>query len=161
MSKRISRRLFLGGATLLGAGIALDRLGRGEQVTTAEESDAGALTPTVVATQDTPSTAVPPTFTLSVPKKEIIAVEAGGYDSLAVTQSGEVVAWGRNLAGSTNVPVGLRDVVAVAAGEHHSLALPVMVRWWRGGGTGVVRRTCQMDCVTSCRWLQEIIIHSR
>jgi alpha-tubulin suppressor-like RCC1 family protein len=34
-----------------------------------------------------------------------------------------VVAWGDNSAGQTNVPAGLSNVVAVAAGGFHSLAL--------------------------------------
>jgi|GEM_PF-474798 len=35
----------------------------------------------------------------------------------------QVVAWGYNLYGQTNVPPNLTDVVGVAGGEHHSLAL--------------------------------------
>ena len=37
--------------------------------------------------------------------------------------TGWVVAWGDNSSGQTNVPPGLNDVVAVAAGYDHSLAL--------------------------------------
>jgi hypothetical protein len=36
---------------------------------------------------------------------------------------GTVVVWGDNSAGQTNVPAGLSNVVAVAAGGYHSLAL--------------------------------------
>ena len=36
---------------------------------------------------------------------------------------GTVVAWGSNSAGESTVPAGLTGVVAVAAGEQHSLAL--------------------------------------
>ena len=36
---------------------------------------------------------------------------------------GQVVAWGRNLFGQTNVPAGLRGVSAVAAGTYQSLAV--------------------------------------
>jgi alpha-tubulin suppressor-like RCC1 family protein len=37
--------------------------------------------------------------------------------------TGIVVAWGENSSGQTNVPEGLADVVAVAGGQSHSLAL--------------------------------------
>ena len=43
--------------------------------------------------------------------------------SLALTAEGRVVAWGSNDVGQTNVPSGLSNVVAIAAGDHHSLAL--------------------------------------
>jgi alpha-tubulin suppressor-like RCC1 family protein len=53
----------------------------------------------------------------------VVQVAAGTCHSLALTKSGKVVAWGDNSSGQTNVPLGLRDVVAVAAGDLHSLAL--------------------------------------
>jgi alpha-tubulin suppressor-like RCC1 family protein len=37
--------------------------------------------------------------------------------------AGTVVAWGDNLGGQTDVPAGLTDVVAVAAGGAHTVAL--------------------------------------
>src|SRR6266436_2678388 len=37
--------------------------------------------------------------------------------------AGTVVAWGNNLSGQTNVPVGLTNAVGIAAGWYHSLAL--------------------------------------
>ena len=37
--------------------------------------------------------------------------------------AGTVVAWGDNTYGQTNVPAGLTNVIAVAGGGHHSLAL--------------------------------------
>jgi acyl dehydratase len=43
-----------------------------------------------------------------------------------------VVAWGDNSYGQTTVPEGLTQVVAIAAGVHHSLALKVdgtVVAW--------------------------------
>jgi len=40
-----------------------------------------------------------------------------------IRKSGEVVAWGSNAAGQTSVPPGLLDVIAVAGGFEHSLAL--------------------------------------
>jgi len=49
---------------------------------------------------------------------------AGGiYHSLALTASGEVIAWGYNTYGQTNVPDNLIDGVAIAGGAYHSLAL--------------------------------------
>src|SRR5438477_11824818 len=50
-----------------------------------------------------------------------------------------VAAWGSNAYGQTNVPPGLTNVVAVAAGPYHSLALKAegtVVAWgsyWNGG----------------------------
>jgi len=43
--------------------------------------------------------------------------------ALLTNKSGTVVAWGYNDEGDTNVPSGLSNVVAVAAGEIQSLAL--------------------------------------
>ena len=40
-----------------------------------------------------------------------------------LTQGGTVVAWGYNSSGQTTVPVGLRGVVAIAAGDYHTVAL--------------------------------------
>ena len=37
--------------------------------------------------------------------------------------TGKVVAWGANDVGQTNIQAGLRDVVALAAGEEHTVAL--------------------------------------
>jgi alpha-tubulin suppressor-like RCC1 family protein len=72
---------------------------------------------------------------------EVVAVAAGGLHSLAVRSDGTVWAWGNNSAygqlgdGTTTdrtAPVqvqGLSEVVTVAAGYHHSLAV-------RSDGTG-------------------------
>ena len=43
--------------------------------------------------------------------------------NLVPIQPGLVAAWGENVDGQCDVPAGLADVVAVAAGEYHSLAL--------------------------------------
>ncbi len=40
-----------------------------------------------------------------------------------LTQGGTVVAWGYNGNGQTTVPAGLSGVVAIAAGEYHTVAL--------------------------------------
>jgi hypothetical protein len=47
---------------------------------------------------------------------------------LALKGDGTVAAWGYNSAGQTNVPTGLTDVVAVSAGNEHSVALAVIQR---------------------------------
>jgi hypothetical protein len=51
------------------------------------------------------------------------AVAAGYWHNLAVTAAGNVVAWGLDDSGQTNVPAGLSNIVAVAAGHDHSIAL--------------------------------------
>lgn len=72
MNNRISRRLFLSGAALLSAGIVLDRLGQGEQMSIVEEDRDGVFTPAVATTQaqETTPTVIPPKFTLSVLKAD-------------------------------------------------------------------------------------------
>ncbi|MGZ4964793.1 MAG: hypothetical protein ACXWC8_19725, partial [Limisphaerales bacterium] len=58
----------------------------------------------------------------------VVAIAASGYPqgqghSLAVLTNGTVIAWGDNPYGETNVPSGLTNVVAVAGGAYHSVAL--------------------------------------
>ena len=58
-------------------------------------------------------------------------------DGRAETSPTTVVAWGKNNYGQTNVPPGLTDVIAVAAGATHSLALKAdgtVVAWGRNSG---------------------------
>jgi hypothetical protein len=48
-----------------------------------------------------------------------------------------VVAWGDNIAGQTDVPPGLTNAIALAAGRYHSLALRsdgTVLAWGNGGG---------------------------
>ena len=52
----------------------------------------------------------------------IITVIVAGTP-LATHAAPEVTAWGNNDCGQTNVPSGLSNVVAIAGGEYHSLAL--------------------------------------
>ena len=52
-----------------------------------------------------------------------IPVRPTSFPLSSPSGQGTVVAWGYNNSGQTNVPVGLSGVVAVAAGESHSLAL--------------------------------------
>jgi alpha-tubulin suppressor-like RCC1 family protein len=64
------------------------------------------------------------------------AVSGGGHHGLALTSTGQVLAWGENATGqlgdgktdSTDVPVGVKlptgtKVTAIAGGGHHSLAV--------------------------------------
>jgi hypothetical protein len=55
--------------------------------------------------------------------KNVVAIAAGEYHSLAATTDGTVTAWGDNSQGQCNVPAGLTNAVAVAGGGAHSLAL--------------------------------------
>jgi multiple sugar transport system substrate-binding protein len=135
MKTRISRRLFLSGAALLGAGIALDRV---ELVATATASP---VPPTATDRVELVATAtaspVPPVATIEPtvePTTANVAVAAGAQFSLVLTRNGEVVGWGAN--GGQDVPSGLRDVVAVAARNVHALALTrsgEVVAWGRNG----------------------------
>jgi len=58
---------------------------------------------------------------------DVIAIAAGGEyagdHDLALKRDGTVTVWGSNGSGQTNVPAGLTNVIAVAAGANHSLAL--------------------------------------
>jgi hypothetical protein len=53
----------------------------------------------------------------------VVAIAAGYHHNLALKEDGEVVAWGGNTSGQTNVPPGLANVVAISAGQIHNLAL--------------------------------------
>ena len=95
-----------------------------------------------------------------VPKgTTVLAIASGGFDGLALTKSGTVLAWGDNRYGqlgngtrrSSNVPVRVRlpagtKVVALGGGSQHSLALTSAGKllawgWNRFGqlGTGTSR----------------------
>jgi alpha-tubulin suppressor-like RCC1 family protein len=52
-----------------------------------------------------------------------LAVAAHGNHSMALRKDGHIIAWGNNAAGQINVPEGLSNVVAIATGDAHSLAL--------------------------------------
>jgi hypothetical protein len=67
----------------------------------------------------------------------VTAIAAGGQHSLALTSTGQILAWGRNLEGqlgngtttssstpvATITPMGVTSFTAIAAGGNHSLAL--------------------------------------
>lgn len=73
----------------------------------------------------------------------VIAIAAGDNHTLAVTESGDVWAWGRNAfgqlgvnSGDSSTPVkvsGLSGIVAVAAGAEHSVALQSDGSVWTWG----------------------------
>lgn len=73
----------------------------------------------------------------------VIAIAAGDNHTLAVTESGDVWAWGRNAfgqlgenSGDSSTPVkvsGLSGIVAVAAGAEHSVALQSDGTVWTWG----------------------------
>lgn len=52
-----------------------------------------------------------------------LGVSSGYLHSMALNDNGQVFAWGDNSYGQTNVPSGLSNVVAIAAGAYHSVAL--------------------------------------
>src|SRR5439155_2827840 len=55
--------------------------------------------------------------------KNVIAISAGGFHSLALKRDGTVWAWGDNGVGQTDVPVDLTNAIAISAGNAFSLAL--------------------------------------
>jgi alpha-tubulin suppressor-like RCC1 family protein len=76
--------------------------------------------------------------------KDVVAIAAGRYHSLALKKDGTVWAWGNNYYGQLGNgksedsydPVqvkNLKDVVAIAAGENHSLALKKDGTIWAWG----------------------------
>ena len=65
--------------------------------------------------------------------------------SVALIANGRVIGWGYNPAGETNVPAGSSNVVAIAAGRHHNLALNSNGIVVAGEQTISARPTCLQD----------------
>ena len=53
----------------------------------------------------------------------MVAISTTALFTLALKADGTVVAWGYNVNGECNVPVGLSGVVAIATSANYSLAL--------------------------------------
>ncbi len=72
--------------------------------------------------------------------KDVTAIAAGYFHSLALTTDGQVTAFGDNDQGQSNVPASLssQTVTAIAAGGYHSLALTTdgQVTAWGSNGQG-------------------------
>ena len=69
------------------------------------------------------------TFPLSIPTRPT------SFPLSTPARAGSVVAWGNNSYGQTNVPPGLTNVVAVAGGEYHTVALKqdgTVIAWGDG-----------------------------
>ncbi len=56
-------------------------------------------------------------------RRRAACIAAGAFHSLALRSDGTVVGWGYNGYGQASPPSGLADVIAIAAGQLHSLAL--------------------------------------
>ena len=54
---------------------------------------------------------------------DVVAIDAGDFYTVALTQAGLVYAWGYNDRGQCDVPEGLNNVVGIAADRSHALAL--------------------------------------
>lgn len=71
--------------------------------------------------------------------------------AFALPQPGTVAAWGDNFYGQTTVPVGLRDVSAIAAGAGHTLAVRVdaTVAAWGDNSFGQTNVPAGLGSVTA------------
>jgi alpha-tubulin suppressor-like RCC1 family protein len=63
----------------------------------------------------------------------VVAVEAGGFHSLALDANGIIYAWGGNWVGQAAAPIFPTFVVGIAAGNTHSLALGFDGTVWAWG----------------------------
>jgi hypothetical protein len=52
-----------------------------------------------------------------------VSIAAGGWHSLALTAEGTVIPWGSSDFRRSDVPLGLTNVIGIADGPYHSLAL--------------------------------------
>lgn len=60
---------------------------------------------------------------VSFARTMVVGAAFAGFPNLGWSQSGTVIAWGDNRIGQASVPPGLSNVVAISAGEWHSVAL--------------------------------------
>lgn len=70
-------------------------------------------------------------------KTLLLGIALFGFATRAWTQDSTVVAWGDNRTGQATVPSDLRNVVAIAAGEWHNLALKAdgtVIAWGYNAG---------------------------
>jgi len=81
----------------------------------------------------------PPSFKVLGPVSRVILLNWLGLLA-AQGGGGTVVSWGSDVAGKTNIPAGLNDVIAVAAGLDHGLALREngTVVAWGDNGSGQI-----------------------
>lgn len=63
---------------------------------------------------------------------DVIAIAAGGYDSLVLKEDGTIWAWGSYSPTPVEVS-GLTDVIAIASGGHHSLVVKGDSSVWTWG----------------------------
>lgn len=54
---------------------------------------------------------------------KVLSLQCGAWHTLSLKNDGGLVAWGNNFSGETNTPSALTNVLAVAAGSSHSLAI--------------------------------------
>ena len=65
---------------------------------------------------DTPSDASGDGTTDIPPHSDVIEIQAKGYNSMAIDSMGNVIAWGRNWAGQTDVPTDLGPCRTIGLG---------------------------------------------
>lgn len=121
------------GATSVPAGLSnVVDVAAGQEVSYALKSDGSVVAWGNIVQTDVPARA-----------SNVVSVSASPFGhAIAMRSDGTVVAWGNNQFGQADVPVGLSNVVAVAAGSLHSVAL-------RADGTAVGwgRNECQQSSV--------------
>src|SRR5687768_16479352 len=84
---------------------------------------------------------------IMLPKLEalLLGIVLLGFATRSWAQNGTVIAWGDNRFAQTNVPSGLSNVVAIAVGEWHNLALKsngTLIAW---GENNVGQRNIPSD----------------
>jgi hypothetical protein len=74
----------------------------------------------------------------SAEARDVIAIAAGAWHSLALRADGTVLAWGDDSDGQCDVPLTLQPALAIAAGGYHNLAIQTdgTVAAWGSGDYG-------------------------